>query len=169
MSATSSRTNAPNPCGRANVRSCHAGCSAAFARAAVAPLTPVAHLGRSATYTRSMKPRFTIPAWLRPERTIIVFAWACTAVFVPACIFIGVQTLRATHRAAQVSRLQPGTTQQQVLAVVGRPTYESDDRSSWYYTADFRGALRLPLVGPDDLYVEFSPDGRVTHTGVMDD
>jgi len=35
---------APNPVGRANVRSCHAGCSAAFARAAVAPLTPVAHL-----------------------------------------------------------------------------------------------------------------------------
>jgi len=34
----------PNPVGRANVRSRHAGCSAAFARAAVAPLTPVAHL-----------------------------------------------------------------------------------------------------------------------------
>ena len=30
--------------GRANVRSCHAGCSAACARAAGAPLTPVAHL-----------------------------------------------------------------------------------------------------------------------------
>jgi len=34
----------PNPVGRANVRSRHAGCSATFARAAVAPLTPVAHL-----------------------------------------------------------------------------------------------------------------------------
>jgi len=33
-----------NPVGRANVRSCHAGCSATFARAAVAPLTSVAHL-----------------------------------------------------------------------------------------------------------------------------
>ena len=37
-------TAMPNPVGRANVRSCHAGCSAASARAAVAPLTPVAHL-----------------------------------------------------------------------------------------------------------------------------
>jgi len=34
----------PNPFGRANVRSCHAGCSTTFARAAVAPLTAVAHL-----------------------------------------------------------------------------------------------------------------------------
>jgi hypothetical protein len=36
--------NTPNSVGRANVRSRHGGFSAAFAGAAAAPLTPVAHL-----------------------------------------------------------------------------------------------------------------------------
>lgn len=106
---------------------------------------------------------------LCPERTIIVFAWVCTAILATACIFCGVQTWRSSHRAVQVSRLQAGTTREQVLSSVGLPTRESEDRSAWYYIADFRGALRLPFIGPDDLYVEFSPDGRVAHIGVMDD
>jgi hypothetical protein len=42
----------PNPVGRANSSACHAGCSDAFARAAVAPHSAVAHLWALAASAR---------------------------------------------------------------------------------------------------------------------
>jgi outer membrane protein assembly factor BamE (lipoprotein component of BamABCDE complex) len=112
---------------------------------------------------------FTIATWLRPERAIFAFALLATVIFIPSCIFVAVQSVRFHHRAAQVARLQPGITREQVVAVVGRPDSESSDHSTWYYTASLPELFRLPFIEPDDMLVEFSAEGRVSHSGVTPD
>ena len=110
---------------------------------------------------------FTIPTWLHPKRTIIVFAWICAGILIPSCLFAAVQSIRFHHRAAEVSRLQPGMTREEVIALVGRP--EEDDHSTWYYRGAPLKFLHLPFMEPDDMFVEFSAEGRVSYSGVGPD
>ena len=116
-----------------------------------------------------MKRTFTIPNWLRPERTIITFTLFCAAVVVPSCTYVTVQEIRLHRRAAQVARLQLGITRDQVVALVGHPTSANPDHSFWYYRSNLPNLLRLPFVEPDEMVVVFSPKSHVVKAAKLCD
>ena len=112
-----------------------------------------------------------IPAWLRPERTILIFVLVWAAVVIPVGTFTAVQSIRFHSRAHQLSLLQPGTTREEVISRVGRPTSESSigPYTYWFYVPTIPEFLRLPFVVPDGTAIFFSPEGRVLSTRVLFD
>ena len=116
-----------------------------------------------------MNRHLKIPAWLRPERTIFVFVWVCSVVVIPVAIFTVVQSVRFHRRAHQLSLLQTGTSREEVVSLVGKPTSERSIGSYtyWYYVHTFPEFLRLPFVVPDGTTIFFSPEGHVLSCRVL--
>ena len=100
---------------------------------------------------------------------MIAFVALCVFVEVPLVLFVGFQSFFLHRRASRIEQLQPGTSQEQVTEAIGRPTSKSNDGSTWYYRAALPVLFRLPLLAPDDYYVEFSPEGGLSYRGVVAD
>jgi outer membrane protein assembly factor BamE (lipoprotein component of BamABCDE complex) len=108
------------------------------------------------------------PLQSSPRLLLAFAAVSGLAVLVYLGIGVGLH-LRQTRLEHRIVHLQPGTSREAVLRSFGTPAHRTPDDSEWLYVHS-SSAFELPITPMyPALFVQFSPAGTVTATGVSRD
>jgi len=105
--------------------------------------------------------------WLRPSRSVLVFAFVSGFILVSLFGHALITHLRSCVSADQVAQLQPGMTRQEVISLLGQPRFRTFDEREWCYDAPLE-PLDVFYLSSADYRLSFSADGRFASVFIDD-